>query len=134
MGDPPLTRLLLDTHVLLWSLYEPDRLSDSARAAIENVENVRLVSAVTAWEIATKFRLGKLDVARSLLDSYQDHLVTFQATELAISSKHSLLAGGFAQPHRDPFDRLLAAQALFEGVPLVTADSALSEFPISVLW
>ncbi|MBT9587653.1 type II toxin-antitoxin system VapC family toxin [bacterium] len=129
-----MTRFLLDTHALLWSLYEPARLSDAARAAIENVKNVRLVSAVTAWEIATKLRLGKLEVARSLVESYQDHIVNFQATELAISSRHSLLAGSFTQPHRDPFDRLLAAQALLEGVPLITADSALIQFPIPILW
>jgi PIN domain nuclease of toxin-antitoxin system len=128
------TRLLLDTHVLLWSLYEPARLSDPARTAIENMENVRLVSAATAWELSTKVRLGKLDMARGLFDSYHDHLATFRATELMISSKHALLAGSFAQTHRDPFDRLLAAQALLEGVPLVTADSALSQFPISILW
>lgn len=129
-----MTRFLLDTHVLLWSLYEPARLSDAARAAIENIKNVRLISAVTAWEISTKIRLGKLEVARSLFDSYQDHLVTFQATELPISSRHSLLAGSFDQSHRDPFDRLLAAQALLEGVPLITADAALTHFPISILW
>jgi PIN domain nuclease of toxin-antitoxin system len=128
------TRILLDTHVLIWSLYEPARLSDDARAAIEKVENVRLVSAATAWELSTKVRLGKLEMARELFASYHDHLVTFQATELVVTSKHSLLAGSFAQTHRDPFDRILAAQALLEGVPLVTADPALSQFPISILW
>lgn len=129
-----MTRLLLDTHVLLWSLYEPSRLSRVARAAIERVENVRLVSAATAWELSTKVRLGKLEMARGLFDSYHDHLLTFRATELAISARHSLLAGAFTQAHRDPFDRLLAAQALLEGVPLVTADPQMSQFPISLVW
>ncbi len=129
-----MTRLLLDTHVLLWSLYEPHRLSELARNSIAKIENVRLVSAASAWELSTKVRLGKLDMARGLVESYHDHLETFRATELPVSSKHSLLAGSFSQTHRDPFDRLLAAQALLEGVPLITADSALSQFPISILW
>ncbi len=129
-----MTRYLLDTHVLLWSLYEPHRLSRSARKIIENPGNVRLISAATAWEIATKLRLGKLDMARGLFESYQDHLATFQASELMISSRHSLLAGSFDCPHRDPFDRLLAAQSLLEGIPLVTADPALAQFPIAIHW
>lgn len=127
-------RLLLDTHVLLWSFYQPERLSLKARAVLENPENVRLVSAATAWEIATKLRLGKLEVARSLVESYHDHLATFRAAEMPISSRHSIVAGNFSQSHRDPFDRLLAAQALIEGVPLVTCDSALSDFPIQIVW
>ena len=127
-------RVLLDTHVLLWSIFEPGKLSARARSVIEDIDNVRLVSAASAWEIATKLRLGKLEMARVLVESYPDHLATLQTTELPISSRHSLVAGQFQQVHRDPFDRILAAQALLEGVPLITADSAFAQFPISLLW
>ena len=129
-----MVRVLLDTHVLLWSIFEPEKLSVRARSAVEDINNVRLVSAASAWEIATKLRLGKLEMARVLVESYSDHLATLQATELAITSRHSLVAGQFQQDHRDPFDRILAAQALLEGVPLITADPAFAQFPISVLW
>ncbi len=129
-----MVRVLLDTHVLLWSIFEPEKLSVRARSAVEDINNVRLVSAASAWEIATKLRLGKLEMARVLVESYPDHLATLQATELAITSRHSLVAGQFQQDHRDPFDRILAAQALLEGVPLITADPAFAQFPISVLW
>ena len=129
-----MVRVLLDTHVLLWSIFEPEKLSVRARSVVEDINNVRLVSAASAWEIATKLRLGKLEMARVLVESYSDHLATLQATELAITSRHSLVAGQFQQDHRDPFDRILAAQALLEGVPLITADPAFAQFPISLLW
>lgn len=129
-----MVRVLLDTHVLLWSIFEPEKLSVRARSAVEDINNVRLVSAASAWEIATQLRLGKLEMARVLVESYSDHLATLQATELAITSRHSLVAGQFQQDHRDPFDRILSAQALLEGVPLITADPAFAQFPISVLW
>lgn len=129
-----MTRLLLDTHVLLWALFEPHKLPDSLRALLARPDNVRLVSAATAWEIATKYRLGRLPHALPLVQSYSDHLARFQATELPVGSRHALVAGGFSQAHRDPFDRILAAQSLLEGVPLVTADPAFQAFPAQVLW
>jgi len=127
-------KLLLDTHALLWALGEPDRLSARARAAIENSANVRLVSAVTAWEIATKFRLGRLPNARVVIDGYQGHLELLRAEELAISTSHALLAGRLESPHRDPFDRMLAAQSLVEGARLVTGDPVLRDLGAAVLW
>ena len=127
-------KLLLDTHALLWALGEPDRLSSPARAAIENPANVRLVSAATAWEIATKLRLGRLPNARVVIDGYQRHLELLRAEELAISTSHALLAGRLESPHRDPFDRMLAAQSLVEGARLVTGDPVLRDLGAAVLW
>lgn len=94
-----MSRFLLDTHVLLWSLYEPARLSDAARTLIENMRNVRLVSAVTAWEIAIKLRLGKLEVARSLFDSYQD-----QFSEVGLELRQALSAAAGQAKYRIAVD------------------------------
>lgn len=127
-------RYLLDTHVLLWAWTSPARLSDTARDLLRNPANERWVSSVSAYEISQKYRLGKLQVEPGLISNYSDHLRTFQAHELAIVSRHALCAASFPSEHRDPFDRLLAAQSLLEGIPLLTADSALHDFGIQVLW
>lgn len=87
------------------------------------------VSAASAWEIATKHRLGKLPGAEPIVTGYAAHLTTLRAHELPVTSRHALAAGLFAVAHRDPFDRMLAAQAIAESVPLLTADPALALFP-----
>lgn len=120
--------VLLDTPVLLWALATPDKLSPAARTLLEDPHTALLVSAVSAWEIATKYRLGKLPAAEPIISAYAAHLVTLGACELPVTSAHALTAGSFAVDHRDPFDRMLAAQAIMEGVPLITADQALAVF------
>lgn len=127
-------KVLLDTHVVLWALMEPDRLSRRAKRVIKDLDNVVLVSSASAWEIATKHRLGRLPEAEAVVRGYREHLATLRATELAISSTHALLAGSLAGPHRDPFDRMLAAQGLVEGVPLVTGDPVFKQFRVRLLW
>ncbi len=126
--------VLLDTHVLLWALMEPKRLSARVREVLQDPANTILVSAASAWEIATKHRLGRLPQAESVVVGYRRHLATLMASELAISSEHALLAGGLPGDHRDPFDRMLTAQALTEGVPLVTDDPAFTAFHVATLW
>jgi PIN domain nuclease of toxin-antitoxin system len=127
-------KVLLDTHALLWAWTEPERLSPRARDVIESPANVLLVSSASAWEIATKHRLGRLPVAETVLRGYAHHLATLGATELPITSEHAVLAGTFDNPHRDPFDRMLVAQALVEGVPIVSLDDALKSFGVTLLW
>jgi PIN domain nuclease of toxin-antitoxin system len=127
-------RLLLDTHVLLWAVSNPHRLSKRVHEVLKNPHVVVFVSSVTALEIATKYRIGKLPEAASLVHGYYDCLRTFLAQELPVSSKHALTAGNFQVDHRDPFDRLLAAQSLCERLPLVTADKAFGQFPVSLVW
>ena len=128
-------RLLLDTHVLLCALDEPRQLSARATHLIRDPANAVLVSAASAWEIATKHRLGKLPAAGPLINAYAAHLDTLRAEELPIRSTHALRAGAFTVAHRDPFDRVLAAQSLLEGVPLLTNDSAFAAIAdVETLW
>jgi PIN domain nuclease of toxin-antitoxin system len=128
-------RFLLDTHALLWALAEPRRLSARAAALIRAPTNEVVVSAASAWEIATKFRLGRLPGAEPIVAGFAAHLSTLRAEELPIRSIHALRAGSFMLDHRDPFDRMLAAQAMVEGVPLLTDDPAFAAFPeLETLW
>lgn len=127
-------KLLLDTHVLVWRATEPDRIGPSARAAISDLGNELFVSSVSAWELATKHRLGKLPSGDVIVAGFAAQLRVLGAQELSVNVEHALLAGGLAVDHRDPFDRMLAAQALVEGAALVTSDRAFGAFPITTLW
>ena len=126
--------LLLDTHTLLWWLAEPDRLSPEAQAAIAEPANGVHVSAASGWEIATKVRLGKLPAASELLDDLPGLLAAQGFQLLPITLQHGLHAGSYTMPHRDPFDRLLAAQAELAMLTLVSVDPALQAFPCRLLW
>lgn len=117
-------RLLLDTHALLWALTEPARLPRTLRNTVQNRGTALLVSAATAWEIATKYRLGRLPAAEPLVLAYEENLVHLGAEELPVTARHALAAGSLAWEHRDPFDRMLAAQSILESVPLVSMDTA----------
>jgi PIN domain nuclease of toxin-antitoxin system len=127
-------KVLLDTHALLWLLLEPAKLSKRVRGILASTATEVLVSSATAWEIATKHRLGKLDQAGEVVRGYQEHLRTALATELVISSTHALLAGTFKTAHKDPFDRLIAAQGTLETLPVISSDPAFDEFPVTLLW
>ena len=132
-GSHP-AELLLDTHALLWWLAEPDRLSPAAYGAIEDPRNRVHVSAASGWEIATKVRLGKLPAANELLEDLPEVLAAQGFQLLPITLLHGMHAGGYTLGHRDPFDRLLAAQAELSGLTLVSLDPALHAFPCRLLW
>jgi len=126
---------LLDTHVALWALTEPDRLGHAAREVIENRSSRLVVSAVSAWEIATKHRLGKLPQADVLLGAYGKHLDRLGVVRLPVEEDHALLAGRLDWDHRDPFDRMLAAQAMIEALVIITGDPAFAGCPgVPTLW
>lgn len=127
-------RLLLDTHALLWWWTDDKQLSATARQAISEESNTVLVSAASVWEISTKFRLGKLAIAEAALRQFQALIDADGFEHLPISWRHSLLAGGYLHPHRDPFDRMLAAQSEIEKARLVSCDAAFSAFKTEVLW
>lgn len=121
-------RLLLDTHVLLWAVLEPHKLSAKLRETLEDSHHELLVSAASAWEIATKWRLGKLAHAAAVVHNYRQAINGLAATELPISGEVALRAGLWDVNHRDPFDRILAAQAVGGGLVLASTDPAFSLF------
>ncbi len=127
-------RLLLDTHVLLWWWTDDPRLLGAARDAVANPENEIWVSAASAWEIATKDRLGKLELLPNLTLRLNELIEQSRFRLLAINANHALLAGSLRQDHRDPFDCMLAAQAQIENLHLVTTDRAFETFGIRVFW
>jgi PIN domain nuclease of toxin-antitoxin system len=128
-------RLLLDTHTLLWALGQSHRLSAEVRDRLGDRSNELVISAATPWEIATKYRKGKLPAGESVVRAYPDQLLRFGATELPITSRHTLAAGMLEWDHNDPFDRVLAAQSIIEGIPLVTDDRAFRTLPgVQVIW
>ncbi|MFZ9229137.1 MAG: type II toxin-antitoxin system VapC family toxin [Prochlorococcaceae cyanobacterium] len=122
-------KLLLDTHVLLWAVLEPAKLSELQRAALEESSTQLLVSAASAWEIATKWRLGKLNHAAAVVHNYTQALNGLAAHEIPISGDVARRAGLLDVEHRDPFDRLLAAQAMTSDLVLASQDPVFSGFP-----
>jgi PIN domain nuclease of toxin-antitoxin system len=127
-------KLLLDTHVLLWWFTDSPRLSMKAKAAIADEKNSIFVSAASAWEIATKQRIGKLEQLPDVVDRYHELVTADGFIHLPITSVHSLRAGSYSMQHRDPFDRMLAAQSELEMLPLVTMDPAFSAFDCRTYW
>jgi PIN domain nuclease of toxin-antitoxin system len=127
-------RLLLDTHALLWWMVGDPRLSPGARAAVGAASAEVLVSAASAWELAVKVRLGKLPEAGRLTHRLAESLAEQDFRALPINLEHARLGGLLPGPHRDPFDRLLAAQALLDDLVVVTDDAALATFGPRTLW
>ncbi|MBI4534369.1 MAG: type II toxin-antitoxin system VapC family toxin [Candidatus Melainabacteria bacterium] len=121
-------KLLLDTHLLLWAAGQPDQLSDTARMLLDDQSNELLFSAASLWEVTIKRGLGRDDfrveprlLRRGLLDNGY--------TELAITSEHAVTVDILPPIHKDPFDRLLVAQALAEGITLLTTDPLVAQYP-----
>lgn len=127
-------RLLLDTHALLWWLTDDPKLSLRAKTVIADEANVILVSAATAWEIATKYRLGKLDVAAEAVARFNELIEADGFEHLPVTYLHALKAAGYELEHRDPFDRMLAAQSALESTALISCDPAFKVFGTDVLW
>lgn len=121
--------LLLDTHVLLWVFGGDPRLSADARRTIRDGRRVVYVSAVTAWEISIKKALGKLRAPQD----YMDGLERYRFTPLDVTSEHALSVEHLPMHHRDPFDRMLIAQARFEKLALVTADERLTSYDVKIV-
>jgi len=126
-------RLLLDTHVVLWLLGEPERIAPGVRRDIEDIEHAVLISAVCAWEIATKHAIGKLPLPESPEALLERAVTELRAVELSITRPHALLSASLPNHHRDPFDRLLVAQAMLEDATLVTADHLLPPYGATLL-
>ena len=127
-------RVLLDTHTLLWAKISPEKLSRQAAEIMAEPLNVVFVSAVSAWEIATKVRLGKLPGMERLERDFLEIMEESGYTLLPIEAANALRAGRLTAPHRDPFDRMLAAQALASDIPILSKDRKLDAFGVRRLW
>lgn len=127
-------RLLLDTHALIWWLAGDEALSSRAREAIGDEANSIAVSAASAMEVATKFRIGKLPDAALLAQDFEAIIADQGFAELPISIGHALRAGEMNIAHKDPFDRLLIAQAQAEDMALVSNEALFDGFAVKRLW
>jgi PIN domain nuclease of toxin-antitoxin system len=126
------SRYLLDTHVWLWMQTDPARLGTS-RALIENRANELLLSAASVWEIAIKSRIGRLNLPEPAATYIPDRMRRSGTTALAIEVAHTLRTAELPDLHRDPFDRLLVAQAQVLGLPLITADHQIAAYEVEVV-
>lgn len=127
-------RLLLDTHALLWWLMGDERLPMAVRAVIQDEGSEILVSAVSVWEIATKVRNGRLHDLAGVAERLPEFLREQGFSELSITVAHAQRAGFLDGLHRDPFDRMLAAQSQIEDLPIATADAALAGLGVLRFW
>jgi PIN domain nuclease of toxin-antitoxin system len=127
-------RLLLDTHALIWWLAGDESLSHAARDAIADDANEAFVSAVSAMEVSTKYRIGKLPGAARLAQDFEAIVASQGFLELPLTIRHARIAGGLQGAHKDPFDRMLIAQALSEDVVLVSNELLFDAFGVSRLW
>ena len=127
-------RLLLDTHTLLWWLAGDQALSDAAREAIADPDNEVFVSTASAWEIATKYQLGRLSGAALITADIAGAVASQGFTELPISIRDGQAAGGLPAIHKDPFDRMLIAQAVTAGMVIVSSEALFNAYAVPRLW
>ena len=127
-------KVILDTHTLIWATANPSRLSREAAKVVADPANEILVSAASAWEIATKVRLGKMPDSEPMEGRFMEAIDEAGFTLLSIDAPTALRAGRLIGDHRDPFDRILAAHAIALDIPIVSKDAKLDMFPIRRIW
>jgi PIN domain nuclease of toxin-antitoxin system len=127
-------RALLDTHALLWWLSDDPALTRAARKVIAETKNTLIVSAASAWEIAIKVRLAKLATATDLAADFSGVIEREGFQLLAISAEHAIRAGLLHGPHKDPFDRMLIAQAQAENIPIISNEASFERYGVRRLW
>ncbi len=129
-----MTSLLLDTHAMLWFFWDDPRLSRTAKALIEDPSNRKLVSIASCWEVAIKVGLGKLDLGERTRSFLPREISRNNFELLPITLGHATMVEGLVAHHRDPFDRLLVAQAMVEQLPLVGIDVIFDDYGVKRIW
>ena len=127
-------RYLLDTHAFVWMASAPDRLGSKARARIEAPASVLFLSVASIWEMAIKSSLGRLEFPAGLPEFLEEQLASTRTRVLAIRAEHAVRVANLPWHHRDPFDRLLVAQAQFETLPILSRDAAFDAYSIERIW
>jgi PIN domain nuclease of toxin-antitoxin system len=127
-------KIIIDSHALLWFGWDDPHLSQKARQIISDSENELLISAGSMWELAIKYSLGKLQLTTDYRAFVQNALERLDLSVLSISLDHAVCLSALPLHHRDPFDRLLAAQAMVEHVPLLSADAAFDAYQVTRIW
>jgi PIN domain nuclease of toxin-antitoxin system len=127
-------RALLDTHAFLWSIVEPERLSERARHFIKDSANEIFLSAASAWEIAIKYRKGRIELPEDVASVVTSGISDLGLRTLPIEMRHALRVAGLPLLHADPFDRILIAQAKLEAFPLITADPNIARYAVETVW
>jgi PIN domain nuclease of toxin-antitoxin system len=125
---------LLDTHALIWAAFDDPRLSARAREALESRDVAVFVSAASAWELTTKVRIGKLPIAVKFAVEFRSKVRDLGFQELAVTVEHGQRAGLLPGSHKDPFDRMLIAQAQAEDLPIVSNEQIFDEYHVRRLW
>jgi PIN domain nuclease of toxin-antitoxin system len=126
-------KLLLDTHAFLWWLAGDERLSDEGRRRLRSMDTVPVLSAASSWEIVIKHRLGKLELPEDPESFVTSRMAREGISGLPIEHAHALAVADLPMHHKDPFDRILIAQAIVEGIPILTADSAFMEYDAELI-
>ena len=125
--------LLIDTHVLLWMMFEPEKLSKKVKQILENTKNIVNVSYLSLWEIAVKVKIGKLEIKMAfedIVENIENQGIIF----LPIEKKHISETINLELHHRDPFDRMLIAQSKVENLTMITKDNNFSKYDINIIW
>ena len=130
----PEARYLLDTNAFVWLALDPSRVRAELLDELESPETTVVLSAVVSWELAVKQRMGKLAVGQPLEELFRREVEAMQLDELAVTRDHALATGRLPDHHRDPFDRLLVAQALTEDLDIVSSDPLLARYGVAVVW
>ncbi len=126
--------LLLDTHAFLWWITDSPRLSDKARDAMADANNTLLWSVASSWEVAIKVALGRLELPAPAALFIPEHLAKNGIDSLPIHNAHAWLAGELPPLHKDPFDRMLVAQAQVEKLPIISTDVRIADYDVEVVW
>lgn len=127
-------RVLLDSHTLLWWILDHPALTPAAREAISGTDNTVLVSAASAWELAIKFRAGRLPEAAELISNFSIEVDREGFQLLPITAEHGIRAGLLPGPHKDPFDRMLIAQSQSENTPIISNETIFESYGVRRLW